>query len=85
MRILRSIAVLRHFACGCMPPAAQDDKGYFRLENIQTTTMSSSTPKKSECVAVLTSRIAARSAKAPKSSRSTAAAASLTVVESFNA
>lgn len=46
---------------------------------------SSSTPKKSECVAVLTSRIAARSAKPPKSSRSTAAIASLAVVAGFNA
>ena len=46
---------------------------------------SSNTPKNSECVAVLTSRIAARNAKPPKSSRTTAAIASLAVVESFNA
>ena len=45
----------------------------------------SSTPKNNECVAVLTSRIAARSAKAPKSNRRTAAAASLAVVAGFNA
>ena len=46
---------------------------------------SSKTPKKRECVAVLTSRIAARSAKPPKSSRTTAAMASLAVVDGFNA
>ena len=57
---------------------------YFRLEKIQTTMTSSSTPKKSECVAVFTSRIAARNAKPPKSSRTTAAAATLAVVAGFN-
>ena len=45
----------------------------------------SSTPKNNECVAVLTSRIAARNAKPPKSSASTATAASLAVVAGLNA
>ena len=45
----------------------------------------SSTPKNNECVAVLTSRIAARRAKPPKSNRTTAAIASLAVVAGFNA
>ena len=58
---------------------------YFRLENSQTTMTSSSTPKNSECVAVLTNRIAARSAKPPKSSARIATAASLAVVAGFNA
>ena len=51
---------------------------------IQTTMIKSSIPKKSECVAVFTSRIAARNAKPPKSSRTTAAAATLAVVAGFN-
>jgi len=67
------------------PSAAQVTGGvYFLVENIQTTTTSSSTPKNSECVAVLTSRIAARSARPPKSSARMATAASLAVVAGFN-
>lgn len=45
----------------------------------------SSTPKNIECVAVFTSRIAARSAKPPKSSKRMATAASLAAVAGFNA
>ena len=45
---------------------------------------SSTTPKNSECVAVLTRRMAARKARPPKRMARTAAMASLIVLEDFN-